>query len=402
MRLHLGGHLNWYDPQRRSWLDLPLSETTSLVELVHRLGLPLDEIAVVAVNGRAVSLDDAQVSNGDRVELYPPVGGGIQEYAGRMTLPPGTLLHQRYEIVEVIGGGGMGRVYLALDHHLERRRCAVKEIRTPPDATPEMVEAARRQFRQEAHALAQLDHPNLPKVYDFFTAGERDYLVMEYVAGQDLRSILEDTRQRGRFLPESQVLLWAEQLCDALSYLHNQTPPVLHRDVKPANVKLTPAGIIKLVDFGLVCTLQPEDLQTVTVMRGVGSLPYTPLEQYSAELGHTDVRSDIYALAATLYHLLTGQTPPTAQAHFLQPQLLIPPMEINPAISPQVEQAILQAMSPHPAERPPSIEAFRRALLAQPAPPSPPADWREIARANLVLIVVALGLLAWALILTFK
>jgi len=396
MRLHLGGHLNWYEPHRRSWLDLSLPKTLSLVELVHRLGLPREEIAIVVVNGQTVSLENAQVSNGDQVELYPPLGGG----AGRMTLPPGTLLHQRYEIVEVIGGGGMGRVYLALDRHLEGRRCAVKEIRTPPDATPEMVEAARRQFRQEAHALAQLDHPNLPKVYDFFAAGGRDYLVMEYVAGQDLRSILEDTRQRGRFLPESQVLRWAEQLCDALSYLHNQTPPVLHRDVKPANVKLTPAGLIKLVDFGLVCTLQPEELQTVTVMRGVGSLPYTPLEQYSAELSHADIRSDIYALAATLYHLLTGQAPPTAQALFLQPQLLIPPMEINPAISPQVEHAILQAMSPHPRDRPPSIEAFRRALLAQPAPP--PMDWLEIARANLLLILLALALLAWAVVLTFR
>ena len=319
-----------------------------------------------------------------------------------MSLRPGTLLSERYEIVEVIGQGGMGCVYLALDRHLEGRRCAIKEIVPPPGATPEMVEAMRHQFRQEAQVLAQLDHPNLPKVYDFFAIDDRDYLVMDYVAGQDLQSIVTDARQRGRFLPESQVLLWAEQLCDALTYLHNQTPPVLHRDIKPANIKLTPTGIIKLVDFGLVRTLAPEELQTVTVVRGVGSLPYTPLEQFSAELGHSDVRSDIYALAATLYHLLTGQAPPTAQAHFLRPQVLIPPTEINPAISLHVEQAILRAMSPHPDDRSPSVEMFRRELLAQSAPPSPSSgSWVEVMRANLLLIFLALGLLAWAVILTF-
>lgn len=318
-----------------------------------------------------------------------------------MTLSSGTLLHDRYEIVEVIGQGGMGCVYLALDRHLEGRRCAVKEVMPPPGGIPGIVEATRRQFRQEAQVLARLDHPNLPRVYDFFAAGDRDYLVMDYVAGQDLQSIITDARQRGRFLPESQVLLWAEQLCDALTYLHNQTPPVLHRDIKPANVKLTPAGIIKLVDFGLVRALEPEELQTVTVMHGVGSLPYTPLEQFGTDLGHIDVRSDVYALAATLYHLLTGQAPPTAQAHFLRPQVLIPPTEINPAISLHVERAILRAMSPHPDDRPPSVEVFRRELLTQPAPLTTASGWLDIARANLLLILLALALFIWAMVLTF-
>jgi len=319
-----------------------------------------------------------------------------------MSLKPGTLLHKRYEIVEVIGQGGMGRVYLALDRRLEGRRCAIKEVVSPPGTPPDLVEAARKQFRQEAQALAQLDHPNLPKVTDFFAIDDRDYLVMDYVAGQDLQSIIADARQRGRFLPESQVLAWAEQLCDALTYLHNQTPPVLHRDIKPANIKLTPAGIIKLVDFGLVRTLDPDELQTVTVMRGVGSLPYTPLEQFSADLGHIDIRADIYALGATLYHLLTGVAPPTAQAHFLRPQTLIPPTELNPAISLPVERAILRAMSPHPDDRPPTVEAFRRELLGQQVPPLPTSEWREVIRANLWLILLALGLFAWAVVVTLR
>jgi serine/threonine-protein kinase len=342
-----------------------------------------------------------------------------------MPLSPGTVLRSRYEVSEVIGQGGMGRVYLARDLRLEGRRCAIKEV-LPLPRTPSSVstaEMAREQFRREARVLAQLDHPNLPKVSDYFSIEERDYLVMDFVAGQDLKAIVADTRRRGRFLPENQVLLWADQLCDVLTYLHNQEPPVVHRDVKPANIKLTPAGQIKLVDFGLVKSMDPENLETVTVVRGVGSLAYTPIEQFSAEPGYTDVRSDIYSLGATLYHLLTGQAPPTAQAHFLRPGVLVPPGEINPAISPHVEAAILQAMSPHPEGRPASVEEFRRRLFAEPASadlgadtmnraegppprsverPSPGWDWPAIVRANRAWIVLALAMLAWAVFVTFR
>ncbi len=336
-----------------------------------------------------------------------------------MPLAPGTVLRSRYEIVEIIGQGGMGRVYLALDRRLEGRRCAIKEVVPPPlplgsrlDRAEELDgDSPREQFRQEAQVLAQLDHPNLPKVSDYFSIEERDYLVMDFVAGQDLKAVVTDARQRGRFLPEGQVLMWAEQLCDALTYLHNQEPPVLHRDIKPANIKLTPAGQIKLVDFGLVKTMDPENLETITVVRGVGSLAYTPLEQFSAEPGHTDVRSDIYSLGATLYHLLTGQPPPAAQAHFLRPSVLVPPSEINPAISPHVEHAILKAMSVHPDDRPASVEAFRDLLFDGPslagasngiASRSVAWNWPAILRANLVLIVLALAMLAWAILVTFR
>lgn len=320
-----------------------------------------------------------------------------------MPLSPGAMLRARYEISEIIGQGGMGRVYLALDRRLEGRRCAIKEVVPPPNTDPSAIETARGQFRREAQVLAQLDHPNLPKVSDYFSIDECDYLVMDFVAGQDLKAVVTDTRQRGRFLPENQVLMWADQICDALAYLHNQAPPIVHRDIKPANIKLTPAGQIKLVDFGLVKSMDPENLQTVTVARGVGSLPYTPLEQFGAELGHTDIRSDIYALGATLYHLLTGQAPPTAQAHFLRPGTLVPPSEINPAISPNVEQAILQAMSTHPENRPACVEVFRRLLFAESTLAVPGGwNWPAILRANFSLIFLALVMLIWAIWVTFR
>jgi serine/threonine-protein kinase len=332
-------------------------------------------------------------------------------------LSPGTVLRQRYEIVSLIGAGGMGAVYLAEDRHLPGRRCALKEVQPPPSppgrgaggeeaSTP--LKQARDQFLEEATTLARLDHPNLPKVSDFFSDAGRDYLVMDFVPGQDLREVINEARRRGRFLPEEQVLAWAEQLCDAISYLHHQDPPVVHRDIKPANIKLTPQGHIKLVDFGLVKRLNPDDPRTITFVRGVGSPAYTPLEQYGGEAGHTDTRSDVYSLGATLYHLLTGQPPPAAQEHFLNPGTLVPPRQLNPAISAQVEQAILQALSIHPDRRPQSVAEFGQLLLpsrrvaASAALAAPGAGWAQAIRDNAMLIALAVILVLAALIITFR
>ncbi len=322
-------------------------------------------------------------------------------------LSPGTVLHGRYRVLSCIGQGGMGAVYRAEDLRLEGRICAVKEIQPDPDLSPEALAQMQQQFYREASTLARLDHPNLPKVSDYFTEGGREYLVMDFVAGPDLRQILEEARRAGRLLEEEQVLGWAMQLCDALSYLHSQNPPVLHRDIKPSNIKETPGGLIKLVDFGLVKLLTTDDARTITVLQGRGTVAYTPLEQYGGDTGHTDARSDIYALGATLYHLLTGQPPPDARERFLRPSSLIPPRVLNPHISPATERAILAAMAMHPDDRPQSVEEFRRMLLgasfsdalAGLVPPEP--RWREALAENRALLVVAGGLLILVLLLTF-
>jgi serine/threonine protein kinase len=320
----------------------------------------------------------------------------------------GTVLRDRYKVVELVGHGGMGAVYRADDLRLEGRQCAVKEVIPESGASPAALEQAQEQFRREASTLARLDHPNLPKVSDFFSDDGRDYLVMDFVPGRDLKQLMDESRRRGQFLDEELVLAWAEQLCQALIYLHGQDPPILHRDIKPANVKLTPAGTIKLVDFGLVKLMALDDARTITILQGRGTVQYTPLEQYGGDTGHTDARSDIYCLGATLYHLLTNQPPIDAKQRFLKPDSLPAPHELNPRLSPQTENAILWAMSMHPDDRPASVAEFREALFTGIQGRCSPAEivipgagqWRVALRENRVLAIVALGLLIVALVTT--
>jgi len=321
-------------------------------------------------------------------------------------LAPGTVLRRRYKIIAPVGQGGMGAVYRAEDLRLEGRICAVKEVRPDPDATPEALAQAQEQFRREASILARLDHPNLPKVSDTFTGGQREYLVMDFVGGQDLRQLMEERRGQGKFLDEGSVLQWADQLCDALEYLHSQNPPVLHRDIKPANIKLTPGGLIKLVDFGLVKLLAADDTRTVTVLQGRGTAAYTPLEQYGGDTGHTDVRSDIYSLGATLYHLLTNQPPADAKQRFLNPNALVFPRVINPRISPATERAILTAIALHPDPRPQNVAVLHGLLHTGSLPPSliplVPAqgEWHQAVNENRGLLALAWVMLAVAVLVT--
>jgi serine/threonine-protein kinase len=307
-------------------------------------------------------------------------------------LEPGAILRKRYEILELVGQGGMGAIYKAADRRLEGRICAIKEVLphlAENSTSEEELEQLAEQFRIEASTLARLDHPTLPKVSDYFSDENREYLVMDFVPGRDLQEIAQEKQRQNEFLTEEQVLPWAAQLLDALEYLHNQDPPVLHRDIKPSNIKLTPRGDIKLVDFGLVKVLQSNDSRTVTVVQGRGTVAYTPLEQYGGDTGFTDVRSDIYSLGATLYHLLAGQPPIDAKERFLR--------------------IIFQALAMHPNERLGNAREMRDLLLGSkqlPQPISstplsmPKVSWRSIFQQNRVLIGAVIGLTLIATLLS--
>jgi serine/threonine-protein kinase len=330
-----------------------------------------------------------------------------------MPLQLGDLLRDRYRIQQAVARGGMGSIYLADDVRLEGRICAVKEVIGDPIATPEDQQDAHEQFYREASVLARLDHPSLPKVSDFFSEEGRDYLIMDFVPGLDLSDIIEAARDEGRFLAEAEVLGWIKQLTDALVYLHAQEPPVLHRDIKPANLKLTPNGIIKLVDFGLVKLMESDEQRTVTIVQGRGTAHYTPLEQYGGDTGHTDGRSDIYSLGATLYHLLSNEPPTEAKERFLKPGSLPALRDINPLISPRTERAVTWALNLHPDERPATVQVLRDAVFEGIFPdvsgervyvPSSAQEWIERALSDPIQrrLAIAASLLALlALFITF-
>src|SRR5512147_1823987 len=199
---------------------------------------------------------------------------------------------------------------------------------------------------------------------------------MDYVPGDDLRTLLLEALRKKTFRKEMDVLSWADQVASALTFLHSQEPPIVHRDIKPSNLKLMPHGLIKLVDFGLVKILAPEEV-TITIIQGQGTALYTPLEQYGGSDIHTDIRSDIYSFGATLYHLLTNEAPADARKRFLHPESLVPPRQINPAVSPRTERAVLWAMSLHPDERPDTVNEFRQALLGYRETPNHPLQARH-------------------------
>lgn len=325
-----------------------------------------------------------------------------------MPLIIGQHLQNRYRIVKQLGQGGMGAVYLAEDVQSAGQRVAIKEQIPDPQADPRTLNQLRQQFQVEAQILQNLNHSNLPNVFAYFSEAGNEYIVMEYIEGDNLEDLLQ---KQGGPLPEKPVLFWADQLLDALGYLHSQPHPIIHRDIKPANIIVTRLGEIKLVDFGLVKLLDASNPLTGTVIKGMGTPEYTPLEQYGRGSLHTDGRSDIYALGTTLYHLLTGVAPLDAPQRLMDPAQLHSLRTYSPALSNRAEGAILKAMAMQPHHRYPSAQAFRAALIGtQPVmapstvaisqaiggyPPPPPA--RRDRRGAILLIgmvVVALLLLA--------
>ncbi len=270
-----------------------------------------------------------------------------------MSLEVGQVLNSRYRIVRLLGQGGFGAVYRAWDVNLNRP-CAVKENL---DTSSE----AQRQFTREATVLANLSHPNLPRVTDhFILPGQGQYLVMDFVDGEDLASLLKHQSP----LPVTQVLPWITQVADALSYLHSRQPVVIHRDVKPANIRLTPDGRAMLVDFGLVKLFNPS-LRTTLGARAV-TPGYAPPEQYGQ--GNTDARTDLYALGATLYTLVTGQEPMESVQRMMGGKMPAAHV-INPQVPAAVSATIDRAMHLEPGQRYASLAEFKAALAAAVEPP---------------------------------
>jgi eukaryotic-like serine/threonine-protein kinase len=265
-------------------------------------------------------------------------------------LQPGITLVNRYLIQGVVGVGGMGAVYSARDLHFPNvvKRVAVKEM-VNMARDPIIHETIVRNFEREANILATLNHPSIPRIYDYFTHQERSYLIIEFIDGKDLETILNETQG---FLPETQVIDWAIQLCDVLSYLHNYKPePVIFRDMKPSNVMLSTHGNIMLVDFGIAKTFQTGQRGTM-----IGTEGYSPPEQYK---GEATPFADIYAMGATLHHLLTRRDPRLEPPFSFSERKIIP---INPAISPEVEAVIYTALQYNPTDRFQSAEAMKEAL----------------------------------------
>lgn len=274
----------------------------------------------------------------------PPDKGTVAEPAPEAT----RVLQNRYRIEEELGRGGFGAVYRAWDVNLSRL-CAVKEnLATTPEA--------QRQFTREATLLANLSHPNLPRVIDhFIIPGEGQYLVMDFVEGEDLVSILT----KKEIIAVDQAIEWVMQVCSALEYLHGQTPPVLHRDIKPANIRITSKGQAVLVDFGLV-KIFDQHLKTTIGARAI-TPGFAPPEQYGH--GKTDERTDIYALGATLYTLVTGREPVESVAR-MAGQNLESAYRLNPQVPIVVSDVIERAMALEPAQRFQTAGEFRAALKA--------------------------------------
>src|SRR5882672_10453673 len=270
-------------------------------------------------------------------------------------LAPETVLQNRYRIIRLLGQGGMGAVYEAMDARLDTT-VALKE-------TLFADERLRKQFEREAMLLARMHHPALPRVSDHFAEGDGQFLVMQFIPGDDLSQMM--ARKKGPFPPD-QVLTWGDQLLDALDYLHTQEPQIIHRDIKPQNLKLTGRGQIILLDFGLAKG-QTGGVSVITTSASIfGYTPnYAPLEQIQG-LG-TDARSDIYALSATLYHLMTAVKPPDALTRAAalvngQADPLTPANEISGSIGPELASVLARAMSQNRDQRFPTAAAMRAAL----------------------------------------
>jgi len=267
-------------------------------------------------------------------------------------LQSGVTLSERYLIQEVIGIGGMGSVYRARDLHFPNvvKLVAVKEmVNLAPD--PQVRKTIIRNFEREANILATLTHPSIPSIFDYFSSDDRSYLVLEYINGQDLEAVVRDAED---FLSPAQVVAWGIELCDVLSFLHNHKPDqIIFRDMKPSNVMIDNRGHIMLVDFGIAKQFQTGQKGTM-----IGTEGYSPPEQYRGEATHL---ADIYALGATLHHLLTKRDPRLEPPFSFEER---PIRDSNPDVFPEIEAVIARALTYEPKDRYPDIDEMKEALMA--------------------------------------
>ena len=264
-------------------------------------------------------------------------------------LAPGTVIHERYTIIRLLGQGGMGAVYEVVDHRLQRH-AALKQMIAEGDPLA-------RQFVREAQILARLRHPSLPLVSDFFATQNAQFLVMDYIPGATLAEALAERRTP---FGVHEVLVWADQLLDTLAYLHQHTPPIIHRDIKPQNIKLTATSHVVLLDFGLAKGLTGSGGTTHSVFGYTPS--YAPMEQISGR--GTDARSDLYALGATLYTLLSGHPPVVAPQRVSalvnqQPDPLQSLSTLNPYVTVPIADVIQHMLAIEPHDRPPDSDTLR-------------------------------------------
>lgn len=262
-----------------------------------------------------------------------------------MPFNQGDIIHSRYRIARLLGEGGMGAVYRAWDLNL-KVPVALKEMRPDPSMPQKDLAELRQQFQQEARVLASLVHPNLPRVTDYFEWNNNSYLVMDFIEGDSLSELL--VRQGS--LPEQQVLGWAVQLLSALEACHERN--IVHRDIKPHNIIICQDGRAVLVDFGLVKLWDPKRPQTQRIVQGMGTPDYASPEHFGLlPHKHTEPRSDLYSLGATLYHALSGHEPPTALDRLLNSVSLAPLQKCGVKVHPNVDAAITQALSIEPEKR---------------------------------------------------
>ena len=265
-------------------------------------------------------------------------------------LQPGATLQSRYQIVGVLGVGGMGSVYQARDLHFPNvtKLCAVKEMMNLA-TDPQVRKLTIQNFEREANILATLDHPAVPEIFDYFSEDNRSFLVMEFISGKSLEEIMDSTESS---LAEADVLNWGIQICDVLSYLHGHSPnPIIFRDLKPSNVMLDLHGRIRMIDFGIAKVFESGERGTM-----IGTEGYSPPEQYR---GEASTASDVYALGATLHALLTKQDPR------LEPPFSFaerPIRSINADVAPAFEAIIMRALSYNVEDRFPSAQEMAQAL----------------------------------------